>query len=333
MWRLLRRLLPFPNVLQSFGFWLPSVCPICLAASSSMEHCLYHCSGVQMVWRHFDKIFGFGSRGGISVREVFQNWWLHDSSSLGGYACLLPCLVRWTLWAAYNECLYNGTPFSPSRTIRKIKSEALLLSLARKPRCKGSMGSLLVAEGLIAHIYSPLRRTTVWVKWMAPPSVRLKLNSNASFSVHGVAGGACLRDASGHLVVGLCYRLGAASSALEAEALALQNAILWCEVTATRPHLVEADSLTLAKCVSSPRELIPWRIREPVLYIRACLSEWGSTIRHVFREANQVADALAEEALNTDPKVFSSFVLMPNKVKLAMMYDLRGFASHRIVRI
>ncbi|XP_019160865.1 PREDICTED: uncharacterized protein LOC109157410 [Ipomoea nil] len=43
MWRLLRKLLPFPNILESFGFSLPSICLLCKSASASLEHCVHQC--------------------------------------------------------------------------------------------------------------------------------------------------------------------------------------------------------------------------------------------------------------------------------------------------
>jgi len=333
MWKLLRRLLPFPDVIERFGFCVPSVCPFCLGASASLEHCLLLCDRVQQIWQHFGWIFGLSMSNASSVRATCHIWWLFSSpnSAVGCLARLLPSLILWQLWVSYNESIHNGSTFSILGTIKRIKHESMLISLSRPIHCRDTSDSVLISQGLIARFSATPRKTTIWIKWLAPPSGRLKLNTDAILSANGAAGGACLRDSHGFLVAGLCFPL-AASSALEAETLALRFALHWCELTAKTPSLVEVDSICLARIVNSQTAKTPWKVREAINFIRSCLFSWGSSLKHIYREANQVADALATEGLNISlPKFFCSLNSLPVKVLLALWLDCRGFVSPRLI--
>lgn len=56
LWRMLNALLPFPEVLVTFGFQLPSKC-YCCDSLDSIQHCFFHCSFAQAVWRYFNSGF------------------------------------------------------------------------------------------------------------------------------------------------------------------------------------------------------------------------------------------------------------------------------------
>ncbi|XP_019169762.1 PREDICTED: uncharacterized protein LOC109165453 [Ipomoea nil] len=334
MWRLLCRLLPFPDILQRFGINLPSICPLCKNDSAELEHCMFRCPTAQQVWHHFRGLFGLGAALSSSIRVECHSWWLlaTPGSATAWCANLIPCLILWTLWCSYNRGLYDGQVASTFIANRQIKQDLFALSSVQKLRRKGPEDEFLLTEGIVARFASPSHRLTIWVKWLTPPSGRLKLNTDASFADDAAAGGTCLRDSSGCLIAGLCFRLEA-TSALEAEAFSLRCALLWCMAFAKRPFTIEVDSLALATLVEGKQTKIPWKVRDAVLFVRSCLDTWGSTIRHVYREANQVADALASAALSFPTSmIFCNASSLPEKAKLALMYDLRGFSSLRAIR-
>ncbi|XP_019197383.1 PREDICTED: uncharacterized protein LOC109191252 [Ipomoea nil] len=333
MWKLLKRFLPFLDVVERFGFCLPSMCPFYTAASASLEHCLVSCTAVQEVWIHFGRLSGlFGNLD--SVRATCHSWWLLASpgSAVGSITCFLPCLILWFLWVEYNNCIYNGSAFSPEGVIKRVKRESYFVSLAF-PRYASILGVVLLSDGLVARFAVQRRRNTIWVKWLAPPTSRLKLNTDVIFTTAGAAGGACLRDSRGLLFAGLTFSLEA-TSALEAEAMALCRSLQWCDTMVLRPFIIEVDSLELVRLSSVTEARIPWRIKETVSNIRSYLFAGGSSLNHVYREANQVADALAAEGLAVgSPAIFSSFTALPFKAKLALLYDFRGFATLRAISL
>ncbi|XP_019157181.1 PREDICTED: uncharacterized protein LOC109153773 [Ipomoea nil] len=130
----------------------------------------------------------------------------------------------------------------------------------------------------------------------------------------------------------LCFRFEA-SSAMEAETLSLQLAVQCWAAFAMAPFAVEVDSLSLTNLISAQDIRIPWRIEPAVFYVRSTLCLWGSSIRHIYREANHVADALATVGLgfNTS-KIFHTLHSLPSAAKLALLFDVRGFATRRSIR-
>ncbi|XP_019161902.1 PREDICTED: uncharacterized protein LOC109158451 [Ipomoea nil] len=283
MWKLLRRLLLFPDVVENFGVCLPSVCPFCVNANASLEHCLLLCSRARGIWFYFGRIFGLSLQNSNSVRTTCHSWWLLSSHTLVvDIARLMSCLLLWFLWLAYNESIYEGSSFSPSGLIQRIKQESVLIFLTRSFRSHGA---------------------SVWVKWLAPPSGRLKLNTNALFSSSGVVGGTCVRDYCGHMVAGLCFNISA-SSVLEVEALVLHFALQWCDTMVMFPALVEVDSLALVHLASSTTAKIPWKFKDAILFPRACLSSWGSSIRHVYREQTRLLMLLRQPVLTLAQPIF-----------------------------
>lgn len=99
-----------------------------------------------------------------------------------------------------------------------------------------------------------------------------------------------MRDDSGSMLVALAFPLSSPTSVLHVEAMTLDYALEWSTMHWLFPHIVETDSLFLARlCVAS--QSIPWLLRPAITSIRLCLS--GASIMHIFREANAVANGLA----------------------------------------
>ncbi|XP_031126941.1 uncharacterized protein LOC116029174 [Ipomoea triloba] len=331
MWKLLRRFLPFPDCLERFGVNLPSVCPFCWKSLASMEHCLFSCKEVFSVWTYFAATFRVTLSRASSIRAACHSWWLIASptSAAGTIANLMPSFLLWQIWVSYNAAIFERTSFSSLILIQKVKREFRLLSLAMPLHSCGNSDLFIIQEGLAFNFAQQRRHTSTWIKWHKPPSGRLKLNIDASFSTSRAAGGACLRDSMGNLVMALSFPL-TASSTLEAEVSALDYALNWCDLAAKRPYLIEVESTLLVRYVNSALHHVPWNIRNAVHRIQSLLDSWSSSLSHVYREANQVADSLASSCFSlSSPSLFSNFSSLPDAVKLTFLYDFRGFASSR----
>lgn len=333
MWKTLRRFLPFPDCLYRFGVHLPSVCPFCWKEEATMEHCLFGCNRVTSVWSYFAATFNINFSNASSIRAACHSWWLAASptSAAGIVILLMPSTILWNLWISYNAAIYNGTTFSTCSIINMVKRDFLMLSIASPMRSNGTSDMILIREGFAASFTPPKRRKTLWIKWTKPPSGRLKLNTDASFTSSGTAGGACLRDSTGNLVAALSFPLKA-SSAQEAEVLALESALIWCESAAIFPKAIEVDSSSLISFVSSNLHQVPWKLRDAIHNIRNMLATWSPSLSHTYREANKVADALAFFGLNRpSPLLYRDFFSLPTPVQEAFMYDFRGFSAPRLI--
>ncbi|XP_031122605.1 uncharacterized protein LOC116025505 [Ipomoea triloba] len=333
MWKTLRRLLPFPDCLERFGINLPSVCPFCWNATATMEHCLFSCSKVALVWSYLAAIFDVNCSNVSTIRAACHSWWLASSTTSISRIIinLMPSIILWKIWCSYNAAIYEETSFSPGVLINMVKREFLLLSIAKPMRSNDVSDLLLIREGFAAFFSPPKRRITAWIKWFKPPSGRLKLNTDATFSSFGAVGGACIRDSAGHLVTALSFPLDA-SSAQEAEVLALHFALTWCASAAKFPTFVEVDSSNLVSYVQSDLLNIPWKIKNAISQIRNLLLSWSASLSHIYREANKVADALALFGISRSyPSIYFDFFTLPAQVQDVFLYDFRGFTTSRLI--
>ncbi|MQL74302.1 hypothetical protein Taro_006663 [Colocasia esculenta] len=91
------------------------------------------------------------------------------------------------------------------------------------------------------------------VKWMHPPIVRIKLNVDGAFkSATGIAGGrGILRDHNGDCIFAFAANYQRTTSALDAEARALQDGLAMCCTKGFLDIMVETDSLALTQSVTS----------------------------------------------------------------------------------
>lgn len=127
---------------------------------------------------------------------------------------------------------------------------------------------------------------------------RWKLNTDASVSSTRCSGGGLLRDHEGRLVFAFYKEFGDCD-VLMAEALALLHGLQQC-VARGYLHLdIEVDSQSLVSLLSS-QGLIKWPLCYTVSNICCLLRQCQSSIRHIYREANAAADALASLHLHSD---------------------------------
>ncbi|XP_031130688.1 uncharacterized protein LOC116032326 [Ipomoea triloba] len=328
MWKLLHGFLPFPDRVQKFGFNLPSVCPFCWNQSATLEHCMWHCSCAKDIWSFFANLLNINLSLATSVRSVCQLWWLADFSanshaSLGNVSiCIrncIPVFVLWSLWKNYNILIHEGGHYSRDCIIREVKRDFFDLSIAHPFRQVNASDSRFIHLGFVAFFATPRPKKTLWIKWLRPPSGRLKLNSDASFSTFASGGGAVLRNSQGGFVAALAFPF-LASCALEAEAKALALAMRWCNLVARKPLSIEVDSSVLVNLILNCEAPIPWKLRSSIVTIRYLLSDWNATITHSYREANTVADALASFGCSlSHSSLYSTFNSLPSAVRMALL--------------
>ncbi|XP_027158365.1 uncharacterized protein LOC113759984 [Coffea eugenioides] len=161
-----------------------------------------------------------------------------------------------------------------------------------------------------------------------PPARQYKLNTDASV-VNGKAnGGGVLRDSHGRVIFAFYKEFGD-KGVLHAEALAVLEGLLMCAIRGLRGVLVEVDSAVLVSLVKSS-VLGGWLYCSVLRRIRRLLDQVAVSFRHIFREANGVADRLA--ALQGCPsKVFDSPQLLPREVRGCIAMDVAQVPSFRLV--
>ena len=142
------------------------------------------------------------------------------------------------------------------------------------------------------------------------------------------SGGGILRDSNGRLVFAFYKELGA-KGVLQAEAVAVLEELQVCPAKAIREVLVEVDSAVLVSLVKSSA-LGGWSYCNLLRRIHQQLDQVSVSFKHIFHEANMVADRLA--ALQGYPSmVFDSLYHLPREIRGCLAMDAREFPSLRLV--
>ncbi|XP_061993859.1 uncharacterized protein LOC133711783 [Rosa rugosa] len=176
--------------------------------------------------------------------------------------------------------VWNGSTFNPMHA--SAWSNQLLLEYQRLHPIKEAR--------------QPRRREKT--KWVFPPRGRLKLNIDGSFQRDGDRGGigVVVRDSSGKVHATWSRLLPNAGSAFQCEVEACRAALLLAIHQGWREIEVESDSSVLVNAMNFQGEdnsEVSRIIDDCKDYVHAFDA---IVIRHIFREANSVADRLAHFA-------------------------------------
>ncbi|XP_062005947.1 uncharacterized protein LOC133723132 [Rosa rugosa] len=142
---------------------------------------------------------------------------------------------------------------------------------------------------------SPLRAKApkfIPVVWEAPPSGWIKVNTDGSFSGTTRASfGGVFRDSEGLFLGGFSYN-ATVPSAIDAEVLAIIEAINVALVRRWTHIWLETNSILALRYFKNPG-LIPWRLRTSWLNCLHKVSQITFRMTHIFREGNALADKFA----------------------------------------
>lgn len=76
---------------------------------------------------------------------------------------------------------------------------------------------------------------------------------------------------------------------------------------------------------------IPWRAIEIMKEVKDIMGELNIHVNHIYREANQLADLIANIAINQVEKLqFNSFIQLPTAAKMILNMDKHQVPSLRI---
>ncbi|KAF7815243.1 RNA-directed DNA polymerase [Senna tora] len=213
--------------------------------------------------------------GGIVLRLVFGGCWL--SLENGIYSSRLACrsgLVR-------NRVVFDDGNDNAAVLFCEVRARAVEMAT-----CLGGNLDVARKEGV--------KKEDIFVRWVGPREDFVKVNVDGSCRGEeelAACGGVC-RDLTGAWLWGFKRRIGRCS-ALEAELWGMLVGLEVARKKNLRKVELEADSLTVVKLVleGCPREHF---CNNLVVRIRFVMAEFEDCrVRHIFREANFVADFLA----------------------------------------
>ncbi|XP_075085124.1 uncharacterized protein LOC142168347 [Nicotiana tabacum] len=146
----------------------------------------------------------------------------------------------------------------------------------------------------------------IMVKWLKPPPLIMKLNSDGSCLDGNCRGGGIVRGSDRCIIMAYLLPLGPGTSNT-AEASALLYGLKWCINYGFNSIIRETDSLILQNSVTGQWD-IPWRISDIVEEIKLLVNTHDIKTRHCYREANRVANKLASLSHNLmDLWIYNTF--------------------------
>ncbi|KAK6791865.1 hypothetical protein RDI58_010946 [Solanum bulbocastanum] len=137
------------------------------------------------------------------------------------------------------------------------------------------------------------------------------------------------KDKHGDLIYAQAKGIGIATN-IEAEARAIQAALSISAKKGFQNLVIETDSMSLMKMILKTWR-IPWEIAEILKYIIREVQQQEVTIKHIYREGNQMADYLANFAIGqTTIQEYVNFAELPTIGKHIINIDKAQIPTIRI---
>lgn len=239
---------------------------------------------------------------------------------------LVPSLVLWNIWLWRNQAKYEGTRCSRNKLCADIVRQLHSILSAQFPRLSFPLDWTEIWDSVLLH---RKKFSACFVKWVLPPWPFIKLNTDgcAKGQASLAAGGGIFRDSSSNILLAFSTYFGPMSS-LEAEGWALLQGLRLAQDHKFSNLQVETDSRILFLSLTG-QTLIPWRLRSLFRLIWNFLPLIHS-FAHIYREANTVADSLANHGFNSrNFSVFQTRTDLPSHVKQIIRLDDLGLGSFR----
>ncbi|KAB2597582.1 hypothetical protein D8674_000502 [Pyrus ussuriensis x Pyrus communis] len=165
------------------------------------------------------------------------------------------------------------------------------------------------------------------IKWQCPMSPYIKINFVDSVSNSVVAEGFVIRNWDSKPILVGAMNLGSVTINV-VEALALREALIWARRRNLKYAFVEGDSKLVINAVRGACD-VPWNLRSIIEDIRWCAINFQDIKwRHIFRETNFVADAIAYVGLKRKELCIWDACL-PMEAKLVFLFDCNAYGYVR----
>ncbi|XP_060195442.1 uncharacterized protein LOC132624727 [Lycium barbarum] len=272
LWRCWKYKIPTDDVLKKMNINLVSKCWCCISPREETMHHLFLTSDTsKRTWSFFCNAAGI-SMEGMQLQQLIVNWWKAPvTNRLKQIYAAVPSIIMWELWKRRNGIKHGH---------RKVNSSVIylvLISIQRLLLCRNPSIRNIPAgwKDLIQMLEGGKARVKVTqVRWNLPPLGWCACNTDGASrgNPERSAYDFCLRDAEGNLIYAQTEEIGYATN-VEAEIVALLEALKYCWVEEVEEYKRDLDVI----------------------------------FNHTLREANKLADALANFALDEGPLQYYLF--------------------------
>ncbi|XP_060171020.1 uncharacterized protein LOC132602004 [Lycium barbarum] len=281
------------------------------------------------VWEYFCNTCGIPYKR-INARSLILQWWLTKPKNKL-HELLLQCtpiLICWEIWKTRCAFRYENIPISYNRIINQVTWLAYLIINSQIP----SLNLKPIWLELWDQVETIKQAIDIKVvRWAKPNHLTMKLNTDGCCKGNPgeAAGGGILRGSNGQLVMAFHSYFGTTSNNV-AECLAILKGLQWCNDHGFHDFVIESDSQMVIHMINGTYNT-PIVLRDQIRKIRQTMSQGRIIAQHCFREANFVADHLANMGLaDRRDKFFTQAISLPHEVKALMKNEQRGFAHFRI---
>ena len=219
----------------------------------------------------------------------------------------------WHLWLHRNNFVFRSGKLERTYFKKCIMAAAEFFSVGRNAKV-------------------PKARIVVEVGWVKPPMGWVKLNTDGSAigSTGCAGGGGVIRNHEGQWLRGFARPLGSSNSCT-AELWALRDGLLLAIEMGLNNIIIEMDALSIVLLMKNNTANL---LMEPLLTdCRNLLSKIpNKQIAHIYREANQCADALAKIGASSVGS-FVDFLYPPSVVESIIASDKANMCCNRLINI
>ncbi|MQL72013.1 hypothetical protein Taro_004346 [Colocasia esculenta] len=331
LWRLILNSIPVDVTVKEKGVPLASKCSCCpQPQEESALHLFFRSDTANQVWSELSHLLQFSNMEVSAVTEGVTAFLTHPEiiATTGRLARCTFMAVLWEIWCSRNKARHQDQEMTAKHiinsTMLSIRAICISFNFQKIPQ-----SWLAVLHQNICGKEKLKIRSPSIVRWLMPPSGRLKLNVDGAFmKTSGRAGGGgILRDHEGNMCWAFSRAYHDLNSSLAAEAMAIKDGLsICCNKGVTE---VETDSLNLFQILTNQISS-PWDLACIMHDITAKTLHLKTEIAHVPREANRVADCLASFATSC-PRfvIWSAWADLPTIVKDPYHLDKVGTPSIR----
>lgn len=294
----------------------------------TMTHLLLTAPITQRLWKQFASCAGF-SIDGLHLHQLIFRWWEYEGSpKLQQIMKAIPTIVIWELWKRRNakrhgkEVFFNKMYFHCQRTVHQLIIVKFPWIRDIPYHWEGMFDSL---QGYKPKLYYQL------VQWSMSEEGWIKCNTDgASKGNPGVSSyGFCIRNENGDLLYAEANRIGITTN-MVTELTGIWQALRYCKAQGYDHIKLETDSLSLKSMIQKEWR-IPWELNERIEEIHELMNTLHIHIKHIFREANQLADLIANTTIDQEEKQqFLNFNQLPSRAKKILNMDKQQIATIRI---
>lgn len=333
-WRILHHGLPTDDRLQKVGIKLVSKCRCCAAhpARESQDHLILNGEISAKVWQRLSTLLLIPAPASpiLTMTELFAHWLQgclitaqEGFLKVAGFFCGLKAI-----WDSRNSVIHKGANIDPVKTLNITFRYIATLNYRYTPKMHSGTNLRPFCTAASIMLKAPPPKLIRHVTW-TPPCQGFKLNTDGSSIGESITGGGILRDTRGKFIIAFSCHLGTGSNML-AEVEALNTGIQLCFQLGYPISEIEIDSYALMLLILKPSKP-PWQCIQTLAAIKQAVELNKISVKHVLREGNGVADALANHAhLFPTKTVYIQPASLPSRAIQALHDNREGKAFVRI---